>query len=43
MPGGLVTAFSLGVFFMKEGSSLTKLAGVGPVLAGIVLLRTGKS
>ena len=37
-----VTAFSLGVFFLKEGSSLAKLAGVGLVLAGIVVLRTGK-
>jgi multidrug transporter EmrE-like cation transporter len=38
-----ITAFSLGVFFLKEDSSLTKLAGVGLVLAGIVVLRTGKS
>jgi multidrug transporter EmrE-like cation transporter len=38
-----ITAFSLGVFFLKEGSSLTKLAGVSLVLVGIVLLRTGKS
>ena len=37
-----VTAFSLGVFFLKESSSLAKLAGVGLVLAGIVVLRTGK-
>jgi len=37
-----ITAFSLGVFFLKEGSSLTKLAGVSLVLAGIVVLRTGK-
>jgi hypothetical protein len=31
------------VFFLKEGSSVSKLAGVGLVLAGIVLLRKGKS
>ena len=37
-----ITAFSLGVFFLREGSSATKLAGVGLVLAGIVVLRTGK-
>ena len=37
-----VTAFSLGVFFLHEGSSMTKLAGVGLVLAGIVTLRTGQ-
>ena len=37
-----LTAFSLGVFFLKESSSLAKLAGVGLVLAGIVVLRTGK-
>lgn len=37
-----VTAFSLGVFFLNESSSLAKLAGVGLVLAGIVVLRTGK-
>jgi len=37
-----VTAFSLGVFFLKESSSLAKLAGVGLVLAGIVVLRSGK-
>jgi multidrug transporter EmrE-like cation transporter len=38
-----VTAFTLGVLFLKEGSSITKLAGVGLVLAGIVVLRTGKA
>ena len=37
-----VTAFSLGVFLLKGSSSLAKLAGVGLVLAGIVVLRTGK-
>jgi small multidrug resistance pump/quaternary ammonium compound-resistance protein SugE len=38
-----ITALCLSVFVLKEGSSLTKLAGVGLVLAGIVVLRTGKS
>jgi multidrug transporter EmrE-like cation transporter len=37
-----IAAFSLGVFFLNEQSSLTKLAGVGLVLAGIVILRVGK-
>ena len=37
-----ITALSLGVFLLQEGSSLTKLAGVGLVLAGIVLLRISK-
>ncbi len=37
-----VTAFSLGVFVLNESSSLARLAGVGLVLAGIVVLRTGK-
>jgi multidrug transporter EmrE-like cation transporter len=37
-----VTALSLGVLFLNESSSLAKLAGVGLVLAGIVVLRTGK-
>ena len=36
-----ITAFSLGVLFLKEANSLAKLAGVGLVLAGIVVLRTG--
>jgi len=31
------------VFFLKEGSSLARLTGVGLVLAGIVVLRIGKS
>ena len=34
-----ITAYSLGVFFLREGSSTTKLAGVGLILAGIVVLR----
>jgi multidrug transporter EmrE-like cation transporter len=38
-----IAAFSLGVFFLKESSSLMKLAGVSLVLVGIVLLRVGKS
>lgn len=38
-----ITALSLGVFLLKESASVTKLAGVGLVLAGIVLLRMGKS
>lgn len=37
-----VTAFSLGVLFLNEASSLARLAGVGLVLAGIVILRLGK-
>jgi small multidrug resistance pump len=37
-----ITAFTLGALFLKEGSSLTKLAGVGLVLFGIAVLRTGK-
>jgi multidrug transporter EmrE-like cation transporter len=38
-----VSAYSLGVFFLKEGSSVARLAGVALVLAGIVLLRIGKT
>jgi multidrug transporter EmrE-like cation transporter len=34
-----ITAFSLGVLFLKEGSSLPKLAGMAMILAGIVVLR----
>ena len=37
-----ITAFSLGVLFLDERSSITKLAGVGLVMAGILLLRTSK-
>jgi len=37
-----VTAFSLGVLFLNESSSITKLAGVALVLAGIVTLRIGQ-
>jgi len=37
-----VAAFCLGVFFLRESSSMIKLAGVGLVLAGIVVLRSGK-
>ena len=38
-----IAAFSLGVLFLNERSSATKLAGISLVVAGIVLLRTGKS
>jgi len=31
------------VLFLREGSSVTKLAGVGLVLAGIVVLRTANA
>jgi multidrug transporter EmrE-like cation transporter len=34
-----ITAFSLGVLFLKEGSSVPKLAGMALILAGIVVLR----
>lgn len=34
-----ISAYLLGVFFLKEGSSLTRLIGVALVLAGIVVLR----
>ena len=34
-----ISAYSMGVFFLKEGSSLARLAGVALVLAGIVVLR----
>jgi len=34
-----VSAYSLGVFFLKEGSSLARLTGVALVLAGIMVLR----
>jgi len=37
-----ITALCLSVFVLKESSSLTKLAGVGLVLAGIVVLRAGR-
>lgn len=38
-----ITALSLSVLLLNESGSCTKLAGVGLVLIGIVLLRTGKS
>lgn len=38
-----ISAYSLGVFFLKEGSSFARLAGVALVLAGILVLRIGKS
>lgn len=34
-----VSAYSLGVIFLKEGSSLARLSGVALVPAGIVVLR----
>jgi len=34
-----ISAYSLGVFLLKEGSSVMRLAGVALVLAGIVVLR----
>lgn len=41
--GGYFMKFSLGVLFLNERSSATKLAGISLVVAGIVLLRTSKS
>jgi multidrug transporter EmrE-like cation transporter len=38
-----IAAFALSVFLLNEGSSLPKFAGVALVLAGIVLLRSGKA
>jgi len=38
-----ISAFCLGVLLLKESSSLSKLAGMGLVLAGILVLRTGKA
>jgi multidrug transporter EmrE-like cation transporter len=38
-----ITAFALSVFLLNESSSISKFAGVGLVLAGIVLLRTGRA
>jgi multidrug transporter EmrE-like cation transporter len=37
-----LTAFLLGTVLLNESSSLAKVAGVGLVLAGIVLLRFGE-
>src|SRR5215475_12679818 len=34
-----ISAYSLSVFFLKEGSSMLRLTGVALVLAGIVVLR----
>ena len=36
-----ITAFSLSVLLLKESTSMTKLAGIGLVLAGTALLRMG--
>jgi multidrug transporter EmrE-like cation transporter len=38
-----ISAYSLGVFFLKEVSSVARLTGVALILAGIVVLRTGNS
>jgi len=38
-----IAAFALSVFLLNESSSLAKFAGVALVLAGIVLLRTGRT
>jgi len=38
-----IAALSLSVFVLNEGSSLIKFAGVGLILIGIALLRTGKA
>jgi multidrug transporter EmrE-like cation transporter len=37
-----ITAFSLAVFLLKEGSSMAKLTGIGFVLVGIIILRISK-
>jgi multidrug transporter EmrE-like cation transporter len=37
-----VTALALSMVLLKESASLSKLTGVGLVVAGIVLLRLGK-
>ena len=38
-----ISALSLSVFLLKETTSFSKLVGVGLVIAGIVLLKVGKS
>ena len=38
-----ISAYSLGIVFLKEGSSVGRVAGLALVLAGIVLLRVGKT
>ena len=38
-----ISAYCLGVFFMKEVSSVARLTGVALVLAGIVVLRIGRA
>jgi len=40
---GLFNVAALSVFLLNESSSLAKFAGVALVLAGIVLLRTGRT
>jgi quaternary ammonium compound-resistance protein SugE len=38
-----ITALALSMILLKESGSMSKFAGVALVLAGIVLLRTGKA
>jgi multidrug transporter EmrE-like cation transporter len=38
-----ITALALSMILLKESGSLSKYAGVALVVAGIVLLRTGKA
>jgi len=38
-----ITALALSMLLLNEGGSVSKFAGVTLVVAGIVLLRTGKS
>jgi len=40
---GAIAALSLSIFLLKESGSFAKLIGVGLVLAGIALLRTGNA
>jgi len=37
-----ITALALSMILLNEGASLSKVAGVALVVAGIVLLRTGR-
>ena len=37
-----ITALALSMLLLNESASVSKVAGVGLVVAGIVLLRTGK-
>ena len=40
---GEITALALSMILLKEGGSPSKFAGVALVVAGIVLLRTGRA